>query len=111
MELGTGEALVSFLNADGQPEIVERAKILPPQCLMAAAPVDALKAALDAQSDLMKKYGEAEDRESAFEKLAEQAEKDEEAEKLAAERAQLEQEKAELERERAKEVERAARKG
>ncbi|WP_204673508.1 helicase HerA-like domain-containing protein [Enorma phocaeensis] len=110
LELGTGEALVSFLNADGQPEIVERAKILPPQCLMAAAPVDALKAALDAQSDLMKKYGEAEDRESAFEKLAEQAEKDEEAEKLAAERAQLEQEKAELERERAKEVERAAKK-
>ena len=38
LELGTGEALVSFLNADGQPEIVERAKILPPQCLMAAAP-------------------------------------------------------------------------
>ena len=37
LELGTGEALVSFLNEDGQPEIVERAKILPPQCLMAAA--------------------------------------------------------------------------
>ena len=33
LELGTGEALVSFLNEDGQPEIVERAKILPPQCL------------------------------------------------------------------------------
>lgn len=32
LELGTGEALVSFLNEDGQPEIVERAKILPPQC-------------------------------------------------------------------------------
>ena len=30
LELGTGEALVSFLNEDGQPEIVERAKILPP---------------------------------------------------------------------------------
>lgn len=32
LELGTGEALVSFLNENGQPEIVERAKILPPQC-------------------------------------------------------------------------------
>lgn len=33
LELGTGEALVSFLNEDGQPEIVERAKILPPPVL------------------------------------------------------------------------------
>ena len=83
LELGTGESLVSFLNDDGQPEIVERAKILPPQCLMAAAPEADLKAALDAQADLMKKYGEAVDRESAFEQLDEQAEKDEEAEKAA----------------------------
>lgn len=110
LELGTGEALVSFLNDDGQPEIVERAKILPPQCLMAAAPESDLKAALDAQGDLMKKYGEAVDRESAFEQLTEQAKEDEEAEKLAEERAALEKEKAELEKQRAKEAEKAARK-
>ena len=85
--LGTGEALVSFLNEDGQPEIVERAKILPPQCLTAAAPEADLKAALDAQADLMKKYGEAVDRESAFEQLTEQAEK-------AAKKAEREAEKA-----------------
>ena len=59
LELGTGEALVSFLNEDGQPEIVERAKILPPQCLMAAASDDVMKEALSAQDELMKKYGEA----------------------------------------------------
>ena len=110
LELGTGEALVSFLNEDGQPEIVERAKILPPQCLMAAAPEADLKAALDAQADLMKKYGTAEDRESAFEQLSEVAEQEEEAEKLAEERAQLEKEKAELEKQKAKEAEKAARK-
>ena len=110
LELGTGEALVSFLNDDGQPEIVERAKILPPQCLMAAAPESDLKAALDAQGDLMKKYGEAVDRESAFEQLTEQAKEDEDAEKLAEERAALEKEKAELEKQRAKEAEKAARK-
>ena len=92
LELGTGEALVSFLNEDGQPEVVERAKILPPQCLMAAAPEADLKAALDAQADLMAKYGEAVDRESAFEQLTEQAEKDEEAEK-AARKAEREAEK------------------
>ena len=30
-ELGTGEALVSFLNEKGQPSVVERAYILSPQ--------------------------------------------------------------------------------
>ena len=57
LELGTGEALVSFLNAEGQPEIVERAKILPPQCLMAAASDEALREACAGQGDLMAKYG------------------------------------------------------
>ena len=37
LELGTGEALVSFLDEEGKPSIVEYAKILPPQCRMAAA--------------------------------------------------------------------------
>lgn len=110
LELGIGEALVSFLNDDGQPEIVERAKILPPQCLMAAAPESDLKAALDARGDLMKKYGEAVDRESAFEQLGEVAKQDEEAKKLEEERAELEKEKAKLEKEKAKEAEKAARK-
>ena len=96
LELGIGEALVSFLNDDGQPEIVERAKILPPQCLMAAAPESDLKAALDARGDLMKKYGEAVDRESVFEQLGEVAKQDEEAKKL--------------EKGKAKEAEKAARK-
>ncbi len=103
------EALVSFLNEDGQPEVVERAKILPPQCLMAAAPEADLKAALDAQADLMAKYGEAADRESAFEQLTEEAEKDAEAERLAEERAALEKERAELEKLKAKEAAKAER--
>ena len=103
------EALVSFLNEDGQPEVVERAKILPPQCLMAAAPEADLKAALDAQADLMAKYGEAVDRESAFEQLTEEAEKDAEAERLAEERAALEKERAELEKLKAKEAAKAER--
>ena len=115
LELGTGEALVSFLNADGQPEVVERAKILPPQCLMAAASDDAVKAVLSAQSDLMGKYGEAVDRESAFELIegeheaaAEEAKLAEERAKLEAEKAAFEKEKAAAEAKAAKEAEKAA---
>ena len=110
LELGTGEALVSFLNADGQPEVVERAKILPSQCRMAAASADALKGAAAACADLMAKYGEAIDRESAFEQLEEASEQQREAARLAAERDALEREKEELEVRRAKEEKKAAAK-
>ncbi|MBM6905066.1 DUF853 family protein [Collinsella tanakaei] len=110
LELGTGEALVSFLSADGQPEIVERAKILPPQCLMAAASDEALREACAGQGDLMAKYGTALDRESAFEQLEEAACDEAEADGLAAEREALEKEKAAFEAKKAKEAERAAAK-
>lgn len=109
LELGTGEALVSFLNADGQPEIVERAKILPPQCLMAAASDDVMKTALDAQADLMGKYGETVDRESAFELIEGEHEAAAEEAKLAEERAKLEAEKAEFEKQKAAEEAKAAK--
>ncbi|OUO59639.1 ATP-binding protein [Collinsella sp. An271] len=109
LELGTGEALVSFLNADGQPEIVERAKILPPQCLMAAASGEALREACADQGDLMAKYGTALDRESAFEQLEEAARDEADADRLAAEREALEKEKAAFEAKKAKEAERAER--
>ena len=108
LELGTGEALVSFLNEDGQPEIVERAKILPPQCLMAAASDDVLKEALSAQDDLMKKYGEAVDRESAEEQIEELEEEAEKAAKEEEERKKREEEKAMKEKAKAKAAEKAA---
>ena len=108
LELGTGEALVSFLNEDGQPEIVERAKILPPQCLMAAASDDVLKGALDAQGDFMKKYGEAVDRESAEEQIEELEEEEEKAAKEEEERKKREEEKAMKEKAKAKAAEKAA---
>lgn len=106
LELGTGEALVSFLNEDGQPEIVERAKILPPQCLMAAASEDAIKGVMDGQSDLMDKYGTAVDRESAFEIISGESEKEEAAQAEA--KAKAEEEKKAIEE--AKEAEQAAEK-
>ena len=71
--LGTGEALVSFLDEKGAPNIVERAKILFPLSQIGAITegqrLDAIK-----QSRLYGKYDTMVDRESAFEVLLKQAE-------------------------------------
>lgn len=96
MELGTGEALVSFLDADGKPSIVENAKVLPPQCLMAAASDEAKSAVIQGQVSLMAKYGDAIDRESAFEMIQDEREQNAAAEELARERAEFEAQKAEF---------------
>jgi DNA helicase HerA-like ATPase len=65
-ELGVGEALVSFLDDKGRPNIVERAFILPPASQI--GPIDAAerKQAL-AQSVVAGVYEKAIDRESAHE--------------------------------------------
>ena len=100
---------VSFLDEEGRPSVVENAKVLPPQCLMAAASQETMDKVLADQAALTEKYGTAVDRESAFE-MVERAKKDEEeADKLAEERAKLEAERAELEKLRAKEEAKAAR--
>ncbi len=108
-ELGTGEALVSFLNDDGQPEIVERAKVLAPECLMAAADEMHINAAIGGQMQLMQKYGTAVDNESAYEKIAKAEEQKAAEAAAAAEQAKLEAEKAELEKKLAKEQEKEER--
>ena len=77
LELGTGEALVSFLDEDGKPSIVENAKVLPPQCLMAAASEEAKAAVISGQAALMAKYGTALDRESAYEKILDEQKQNE----------------------------------
>ena len=66
MELAVGEALVSFLDDDGIPTIVERAKILPPQSLMGAADEDFIQK-LILTDEFEPKYREMVDRESAYE--------------------------------------------
>ena len=68
MALGVGEALVSFLDADGVPCVVERARILPPQSLIGPADEETLAAAI-AADELEIKYREPLDRESAYEIL------------------------------------------
>lgn len=73
LELGVGEALVSLLDAQGVPEIVERAQILPPQSRMGAADAESVRRIISADEfDL--KYRETVDRESAYEILTRAAE-------------------------------------
>jgi DNA helicase HerA-like ATPase len=68
LELGVGEALVSFLDAKGTPVPVERAKVCPPRSRL--GPLDAgERKTLVERSALFGKYEDTQDRESAFEKL------------------------------------------
>ena len=117
LELGTGEALVSFVDAEGMPSIVELAKILPPQSYMGEITKEEMDNVIS-NSVMETKYRELVDRESAFEKLTlvrkekqekaeaekqakEQAKKEEEERKLA-EKVKREEEKKKKEEERAK---------
>lgn len=108
-DLGTGEALVSLLDEEGKPSVVQRAKVLFPQCRMAAADADVMQSVLAGQGDLMDKYGTAVDRLSAYETIEGQNAEAEANAKLAAERAAFEKEKAEFEAQRQKEAQKAER--
>ena len=84
MELGTGEALVSFLDEKGAPSVVERAKILFPLSQIGAV-TEGQRGQIINQSRLYGKYDKTIDRESAFEVLMEEAEAALKAEQEAAE--------------------------
>ncbi len=106
MELGVGEALVSFLDEDGIPTMVERANILPPQSLMGPAE-DGAVSSIIAADEFDLKYREAVDRESAYEIITaanEELERKriEEEEAAAAEKLRLKEEAA-AEKQRLKE--------
>ena len=102
LELGTGEALVSFLDEKGAPSIVQKAKILFPLSQIGAITVDQ-RNAINANSRISGKYESVIDRESAFEQIIKQRE--------AAEK-QAEEEKArkEAQKEEAKEKKRSSKK-
>lgn len=100
-ELGTGEALISFLDSKGVPSVVEKATVLPPQSMMGAIDDDRRKAEIHAD-DFFGKYEVTVDQESAYEIItAENAEAEEEAEK-ARQKAQKEKEKAAKEKAKSK---------
>ena len=68
LSLGTGEALVSFLTEKGEPGIVEKVTILPPQSQMGTIE-DSIRNSVIEASRFKGKYDELIDRESAFEKI------------------------------------------
>ncbi|MBA3883261.1 MAG: DUF853 family protein [Chthoniobacterales bacterium] len=67
-ELGVGEALVSMLEDDGKPGIVQRAKIVPPRSQLGAITPEQRKLVMSS-SVVAGHYEKAVDRESAYEKL------------------------------------------
>lgn len=102
LELGTGEALISFQNEKGAPEMVERATILPPQSMMGA--IDGItRNKVINMSPLAGKYDEALDPESAAEIIQQKADTlaAEAVAKEEAEAAQKQQEMAEKAAEKA----------
>lgn len=67
-ELGTGEALISFLDEKGTPAQVERVFILPPEGQI--GPLDAtVRKQITEDSLLYRHYSQVQDRESAYEVL------------------------------------------
>ena len=67
-ELGVGEALVSLLNDKGQPSLVDRALIYPPQSQLPALTAKE-RDEIVSRSTLSGRYEKAVDRESAYEML------------------------------------------
>ena len=67
-ELGVGEALVSFLDEKGRPSVVERGFIFPPASRLGPLSADERRAVVEA-SPHQATYGQAVDRESAYEAL------------------------------------------
>ncbi|MDQ2824594.1 MAG: DUF853 domain-containing protein [Verrucomicrobiota bacterium] len=67
-ELAVGEALVSMLDENGSPEIVERAKIVPPRSQVGAITPEQRKQIISS-SIVAGHYEKIVDRESAYEKL------------------------------------------
>ena len=67
-ELGVGEALVSFLDAKGSPNVVERAFVVPPASQLGPL-TEEERAKLIQSSDVFGHYEKTVDRESAYEKL------------------------------------------
>ena len=67
-QLATGEALISFLQEDGTPSIVERAMVIAPTCSMGSAPDEAKEYIIN-NDTFYYKYKQEIDRESAYEIL------------------------------------------
>jgi len=112
INLGVGEALVSVLDEDGIPTVVQKCDILPPQSQMGALDDDIRERQIR-KNILYPKYNDYFDRDSAYEFLERMnlanAEAAEEARVAAAEEKQRQKEEAAAEKARQKELAAAQR--
>ena len=94
LELGTGEAIVSFLDEKGRPMVAQRATILPPQSQMGTLDENSRRSLIRTDG-MFGKYERLIDRESAYEIITEQRKEAEEAkQKEDAERAREKERKS-----------------
>ena len=107
-ELAVGEALISCLDEQGTPQMVERAWVMPPYSSFSPISLDERKV-LMAQSIVNGVYDHAVDRDSAFELLQNKVqERQQQAEQAEMDKAQA-KDQATLEKHQAREQERIAR--
>lgn len=109
MELGTGEALTSFLDENGVPQTVQRTTIICPESLMAPCSPETRTRLMNC-SPVSGKYDTAVDNESAYEILEKQAVIDAENEALRQEKEALEAELEKMKKAQEKEAEAARKK-
>ena len=107
-ELKTGEALVSFLDEEGRPSVVEKAMILPPRSVIGTLAEEKRKMILTT-SPMGLKYNNLVDRESAYEILQRRFEQSVEEARLLEEQRQLEKEQKEQEKQQLAEEKEIAR--
>ena len=115
MDLATGEALISFLDEDGKPSVVQRAWVIAPMCSMGSMDIYDRQRIVD-HDELKERYGHPYDPESAYEILMARAAQDqaalEEAQRAAEEaklQEQLAREEEKIRAAQEKEAERLAR--
>ncbi len=101
LSLGTGEALVSFQNENGEPEIVDKVTILPPQSKMGTID-DITRNKVINSSIYAGKYDEAVERDSAYEELDKMIKEKIELEESEKQKIQEEKELKEKEKEETK---------
>lgn len=102
LELGTGEALVSFLDEKGAPSIVQRARILFPLSQIGAITPEQRAAALASDPARIRYYDKFVDNESAYEVLATRTAEAEAARAAAEEAASRQKEAERVAREKAR---------
>ena len=99
--LGVGEALVSLLNEDGAPSVVERAKIIPPRSRIGTL-LPGERSEIVRKSPHVGRYEDQVNRESAYEILQARLKRAELEAAAKQDRLEWEEEREEIEKERAK---------